>query len=199
MTKLLAALYASALLLALSAQAIHAETTQPSSTGQDYSIGSVYLIQPGDVLQVSVWKEENMLRQTLVRPDGGLSFPLAGDIQAAGKSVPELNKVIAERLSKYIPDPVVTVSVQQLTGNKIYVIGKVARPGEFVATRYMDVMQALSVAGGMTTFSSVNNIKILRRENGKLIAIPFRYGDVEDGENLEQNIMLKSGDVVLVP
>jgi polysaccharide export outer membrane protein len=199
MTRLLAALCTSALLLALSAQAIHAETTQPSSTGQDYSIGSVYLIQPGDVLQVSVWKEENMLRQTLVRPDGGLSFPLAGDIQAAGKSVPELNKVIAERLSKYIPDPVVTVSVQQLTGNKIYVIGKVARPGEFVATRYMDVMQALSVAGGMTTFSSVNNIKILRRENGKLIAIPFRYGDVEDGENLEQNIMLKSGDVVLVP
>jgi len=199
MTRLLAALYICALSLTLSAQTIQADTTQPSSTNQDGSIESVYLIQPGDVLEISVWNEDTLLRQALVRPDGGLSFPLAGDIQAAGKSIPELNEIIAERLIKYIPDPVVTVSVQQLSGNKVYVIGKVARPGEFVANRYIDVVQALSVAGGMTPFSSVNNIKILRRENGKLIAIPFRYGDVEDGENLEQNILLKSGDVVLVP
>ena len=197
MTRLLAALYTGALLLTLSAQAIYADTTQPASTERDSS--SVYLIQPGDILEISVWNEANLLRQTLVRPDGGLSFPLAGDIQAAGKSVPDLNEIIAERLRKYIPDPVVTVSIQQLNGNKVYVIGKVTRPGEFVATRYMDVVQALSVAGGMTPFSSVNNIKILRRENGKQIAIPFRYGDVEDGENLEQNILLQSGDIVLVP
>ena len=89
-----------------------------------------YKIQPGDVLEVSVWQEENLQKQVLVRPDGGMSFPLAGDMQAAGKSVTEVQKLITERLTKYIPDPVVTVSTLKLDGNKVYVIGKVARPGE---------------------------------------------------------------------
>jgi len=160
---------------------------------------NTYKIQPGDVLEVSVWKEDDLLRQVLVRPDGGLSFPLVGNVEAAGKSVAELQELITERLTKYIPDPVVTVSIQQLNGNKVYVIGKVARPGEFIANRYMDVVQALSVAGGMTPYAADNKIKVLRRKNGKLTAIPFRYGDIEKGEDLEQNIMLQSGDVVLVP
>ena len=158
-----------------------------------------YKIQPGDVLEISVWKEEHLLRDVLVRPDGGLSFPLAGDIQAAGQSVVDLQTVVTERLTKYIPDPVVTISVRQLNGNKVYVIGKVQRPGEFIANRQMDVVQALSVAGGMTPYAAANKIKILRRENGKLTSIPFKYGDIEKGENLEQNIILQSGDVVLVP
>ena len=159
----------------------------------------VYSIQPGDILEVSVWREEELLKQVLVRPDGGMSYPLVGDVYAAGKSVTELQDLITERLSKYIPDPVVTVSVQALNGNKVYVMGKVVRPGEFVATRYMDVVQALSVAGGMTPYAAENKIKVLRRENGELMAIPFRYGDIEKGEGLEQNILLQSGDVVLVP
>jgi len=160
---------------------------------------SPYKIQPGDILEISVWKEESLLRTVLVRPDGGLSFPLVGDVQAADKSVAELQSLITEKLTKYIPDPVVTVSTQQLNGNKIYVIGKVTRPGEFIANRYMDIVQALSVAGGMTPYASANKIKVLRRENGQLTAIPFRYGDIEKGEDLEQNIILQSGDVVLVP
>jgi polysaccharide export outer membrane protein len=158
-----------------------------------------YRIQPGDVLEISVWREETMLKQVLVRPDGGLSYPLVGEVQAAGKSVGELQALITERLSKYIPDPVVTVSTQQLNGNKIYVVGRVQRPGEFVANRYMDVVQALSVAGGMTPYAAANKIKVLRRENGELVAIPFKYGEIEKGEKLEQNIVLQSGDVVLVP
>ena len=158
-----------------------------------------YLIQPGDVLEISVWKEEDLLKQVLVRPDGGMSFPLAGNVQAAGKSVVELQSLIEQKLTKYIPDPVVTVSTQQLSGNKVYVIGKVARPGEVLANRQMDVVQALSVAGGMTPYAAANKIKILRRKNGKLSAIPFKYGDIEKGENLGQNIILQSGDVVLVP
>ena len=166
---------------------------------EEIAANETYKIQPGDVLEISVWKEESLLRQVLVRPDGGMSFPLVGDVQAAGKSVEELRTVVTERLTKYIPDPVVTVSTQQLNGNKVYVIGKVARPGEFVANRYVDVVQALSVAGGMTPYAAANKIKVLRRENGKLKSIPFRYGDIEKGENLEQNIILQSGDVVLVP
>jgi len=163
------------------------------------SPADAYQIQPGDVLEISVWKEETMMRQVLVRPDGGLSYPLVGELQAAGKSVGELQALVTERLTRYIPDPVVTVSTQQLSGNKVYVVGRVQRPGEFVANRYMDVVQALSVAGGMTPYAASNKIKVLRRENGQLKAIPFRYGDIEKGENLQQNIILQSGDVVLVP
>ena len=148
---------------------------------------------------VSVWKDENLSRQVLVRPDGGISFPLAGVIHAAGESVSILQQQITQQLTRYIPDPVVAVSITQLNGNRIFVVGKVQQPGGFVANRNLDVMQALSVAGGMTPFASANSIKILRRENGQLTAIPFRYGDIEDGENLEQNIILQSGDVVLVP
>jgi polysaccharide export outer membrane protein len=182
---------AATLLLAPLLNPVYAETgASPVDT---------YLVQPGDVLEISVWKEESLLRTVLVRPDGGISFPLVGDAQAAGKSVAQLQALVSERLTKYIPDPVVTVSVQQLSGNKIFVIGKVNRPGEFVANRYMDVVQALSVAGGMTPYAAANKIKILRRENGSLSAIPFKYGDIEKGENLQQNIILQSGDVVLVP
>jgi len=163
------------------------------------STDNIYRIQPGDVLDVSVWKEEDLVKQVLVRPDGGMSFPLVGNIQAAGKSVADLQKLITERLTKYIPDPVVTVATLKLDGNKVYVIGKVARPGEFQTNRYMDVVQALSMAGGMTPYAADNKITVLRRENGKQRSIPFRYGDIEKGEDLEQNIILQSGDVVVVP
>ena len=160
---------------------------------------NIYRIQPGDVLEISVWKEEDLNKQVLVRPDGGISFPLAGDLQAANNSVSELQALITQRLEKYIPDPLVSAAVLKLDGNKIYVIGKVNRPGEFIAERYLDVIQALSMAGGMTPYAAANKISILRRTNGKLTSIPFRYGDIEKGEDLQQNIILQSGDVVLVP
>jgi len=159
----------------------------------------IYLIQPGDVLDISVWNEETLSRPVIVRPDGGMSFPLAGDLTAAGESVENLGKTITERLSKYIPDPVVTVSMQQLSGNKIYVVGKVARPGEYVANSYVDVVQAIAMAGGMTPFAAINKIQIVRRDGEKLEAFPFRFSDIEKGENLEQNIVLESGDIVIVP
>ncbi|MGB7934082.1 MAG: polysaccharide biosynthesis/export family protein [Gammaproteobacteria bacterium] len=175
---------------------ISSEVTQAD---KEPATDNTYRIQPGDVLEVSVWREEDLVKQVLVRPDGGMSFPLVGDIQAAGKSVADLQTLITERLTKYIPDPVVTVSTLKLDGNKVYVIGKVARPGEILANRYMDVVQALSVAGGMTPYAADNKITVLRRENGKQKSIPFRYGDIEKGEDLEQNIILRSGDVVVVP
>ena len=162
--------------------------------GHDY-----YRIQPGDILNVSVWKEEGMAQEVIVRPDGMISFPLAGETEAAGHSVGEVQELLTQRLAKYIPDPVVTVSMRALSGNRIYVIGKVNRPGDFPMTRLTDVMQALSMAGGTSTYAALNKIKILRRTNGVLKAIPFRYGEVEKGEDLEQNIILQAGDVVVVP
>jgi len=162
-------------------------------------VESQYMLQPGDVLQVSVWKEEELTKTVVIRPDGRISFPLAGEITAGAKSVAIVQNEITEKLKKYIPDPVVTVSVGNLAGNIIYVIGKVNRPGAFNSVRNEDVMQALSTAGGTSTYAALNKIKILRRENGVLKALPFKYGEVEKGENMEQNIILKAGDVVVVP
>lgn len=158
-----------------------------------------YLIQAGDILEISVWKEEGLQKEVIVRPDGTISFPLVNQLDAAKHTVNELQSQLEKELSKYIPDPVVTVDVRQLLGNKIYVIGKVNKPGAFTAPSYIDVVQALSIAGGMTPYAAVDKIKILRRENGKLRSIPFEYGDIEKGENLDQDIVLRPGDVIVVP
>lgn len=158
-----------------------------------------YRVQPGDVLHVSVWKEDDLQSDVLVRPDGGLSFPLAGDVEASGKSVDQLRKDLTTRLKEYIPDPVVTVSVKEIGGNRIYVVGKVARPGEFPFSQPVDVMQALSLAGGTTPYAAVNDIVILRRENERVAAIRFHYAEVEHGKDLAQDVLLHSGDTVVVP
>ena len=158
-----------------------------------------YEIQPGDVLEVSVWQEKDLQGDVVVEPDGTFSFPLVGEVSTKGKTVGELRRIVTERIAKYVPDAVVTVAAKQLLGNKIYVIGKVNKPGEFRINRYVDVMQALSMAGGATPYADLNDIKILRRVDNKQVAIPFRYGDVADGENLKQNRFLKSGDTIVVP
>lgn len=158
-----------------------------------------YFIQPGDMLHISVWKEKDLDQDVLVRPDGGFSFPLAGNISAVGKTVEDLRKEVANRLRKYIPDLVVTVSVTQINGNKVYVIGQVNKPGQFVMNPSVDVMQALSIAGGTTPFAALNDIFVLRRVSGKQTVLPFRYNDVIKKHDLSQNVELKSGDVVVVP
>jgi len=161
--------------------------------------GGDYEISPEDVLEISVWKEESLQREVLVRPDGWLTFPLAGNVRASGRTALELQGEITNRLRKYIPDPVVTVSVKKIVGNKIYVIGQVKKPGPIIAGRYLDVLQALSLAGGLTPYASENNIKIIRKRKGEERVFLFRYGDVKNGKSMKQNIMLKSGDVVVVP
>lgn len=158
-----------------------------------------YMIEAGDVLEISVWREEGLEKDVIVRPDGGLSFPLVGNVQASGKSVEQLQVEVADKLKRFIPDPSVSVAVKQLSGNTIFVIGKVNKPGQFPVIRRIDVVQALSMAGGMSTYAAANKIQILRREGGKQTAIPFAYGDIEKGEDLQQNIVLQAGDVVVVP
>ncbi len=158
-----------------------------------------YPLQPGDLLTVSVWKEPELTGDILVRPDGGISIPLAGEIPAAGHAVDEVRAAIDQRLRKFIPDPSVTVMVKQTTGNQIFVIGKVNRPGEYPVNRPVDVMQALSIAGGTTPFAAINDIRVLRRSGEQQITMAFRYTDIEHGRNLKQNILLQSGDTVVVP
>jgi polysaccharide export outer membrane protein len=158
-----------------------------------------YLLQPGDTLMVSVWKETELSGEVLVRPDGGITVPLGGEIEAAGHTVEEVRSVIDERLRKFIPRPEVTVVLRQSLGNQIFVIGKVNRPGQYPINRPVDVMQALSLAGGMTPFAATDDIRVLRREGQRQITLRFRYDDIVHGRALDQNIVLHSGDTVVVP
>ena len=163
------------------------------------SLAQSYLVRPGDVLRASVWKEPELEIETFVRPDGWFTFPLVGSVEAAGRTVSEIQDDITERITTYIPDPVVTVSLINSLGSRIYVIGKVNRPGEYPLNSDIDVMQALAIGGGLATFADADKISILRREGGSQKAIPFKYNRVEYGKDLEQNIILRPGDIVVVP
>lgn len=160
---------------------------------------STYVIGPGDVLSISVWKEEDMQKEVLVKPDGAISFPLIGDVNSNGMSTLDLRKKITEKLKEFIPNPAVTVSVLKSNSNKIYIVGKVVRPGEYITTNYMDVLQALSLSGGPTPYADTDSIKIIRRIGSKSIVFEFDYDEVISGEQLEMNIVLKAGDTVVVP
>lgn len=158
-----------------------------------------YLLGPGDVIEISVWKEEDMKREVMVRPDGGITFPLAGDVRAGGRTVDQLNDELTRILGEYLSEPVVHVAVIKV-GQTIYVIGNVTKPGEFPMVTPIDVMQALALAGGLTPFADSGNIKIIRRDSrNRVTTLSFDYDDVSDGEELEQNVLLRRGDVVVVP
>jgi polysaccharide export outer membrane protein len=160
---------------------------------------SDYKLHAGDKIEVSVWKEVDLIRKVTVRPDGRFTFPLTGDIQATGRSADEIRADIEARLKRYIPEPVVTVTVEDVQGNRVYVIGQVTRPGMFVMNPQVNVLQALSLAGGTTPFAKLDSISVLRSNGTSQKTLPFRYSQVVEGKNLEQNITLESGDVVVVP
>ena len=159
-----------------------------------------YRLNPGDKLEISVWQEDNLKQEVVVLPDGTISFPLVGHVPAAGKTTEDLARLLRERLNKFIPDSEINVRMLDAEGNSIYVTGEVAHPGKFVMKGPTDIMQALSMAGGLTAFAKKNSIIVLRREaDGRTRSFPFEYGDVEDGENIESNILLQSGDTVVAP
>jgi polysaccharide export outer membrane protein len=158
-----------------------------------------YLLQPGDKLEVSVWKEVDLQRTVIVRPDGKFSFPLTGEIDTANHSVEQVRQEIETRLKRYIPEPVVTVTLSEIGGNRIFVIGQVTKPGVFLMNPQLNVLQALSLAGGMTPFAKVDEIMVIRGGGAEQRTLRFNFGQVSAGRNLEQNIFLESGDVVLVP
>jgi polysaccharide biosynthesis/export protein len=188
------ALASLALTLQLSTAVLAADPTGPGP-----AVANSYLVQAGDTLVVSVWREPEVSGEVLVRPDGGMSVPLAGEVQASGHTCEELRNTLQSRFVKYIPDPVVTVLVRKPDGSRIFVVGKVNHPGDFPLTRPTDVMQALSIAGGATPFADVNDIRVLRREGEHQQVFRFRYDDVRRGRDLGQNILLHSGDTVVVP
>jgi polysaccharide export outer membrane protein len=157
-----------------------------------------YVLNPGDLLFVSVWREDELQRELVVLPDGTISFPLAGRLAVAGRTTEDVETDISQRLKRYIPDAVVSVSVTAAQGYRVYVVGAVNKPGEFQVPRRITVMQALSLAGGLTPFAGETSITVIRREEGRPTAIAFDYSDVKRGRNIKSDIELKSGDTVVV-
>ena len=160
---------------------------------------NTYKIGPGDSLLISVWKDESLTREIIVPPDGIISFPLTGDIDVTALTVAELRKVVTEKLKVYVTDATVTVILLEAKSLVAYVVGKVTTPGQFTINMKTTVMQVLAMAGDLDPFASPDNIIILRQEKDQSIKIPFHYNDVKKGKNLEQNIFLKRGDVIVVP
>lgn len=160
---------------------------------------AAFYIGPGDLLEISVWKDESLSREVVVPPDGIISFPLIGDINVNNMRVGNLRNKVKQRLSDFVPDATVTVLLKEINSLKAFVIGKVKNSGEFSIGLDTTVMQILSKAGGLNPFASESKILILRRKQDQTIRIPFNYNQVKKGKKLGQNIILKSGDVVVVP
>ncbi len=159
-----------------------------------------YIIAPSDVLEISVYGEEALTKgELVVRPDGKVSFPLIGDIQAAGKTTTQVKEAVEKKAKVFIPGAIANVSVTQLTSLQYYVLGKVAKPGMFNVSKPITVLQALALAGGPITFADEDKISVLRQEGDKTVRLPFNYKDVKKGRHLEQNFVLERGDVVVVP
>ncbi len=167
---------------------------------QAQAVPGEYRLHAGDKLDVSVWKEVELQRPAVViSPDGKFTFPLAGQIQAAGKTVTEVRQELENKLSKYIPEPVVTVGITEVGGNVAYVIGQVNKPGALIMNPAINVLQALSLAGGGTPYAKMDSIIVIRGSQAAQRVLQFRFGQVSAGKDLEQNVVLESGDVVLVP
>lgn len=160
-----------------------------------------YKVGAGDILRITVWKHEELSQPALtVRPDGGISLPLVGDVNASGRTVDEIGAEVAKRLEKFYQDrPPVTVQLSEVRSYKIYVIGEVNRGGEFTPNHQVSVIQSLALAGGFTRFANTKRIVIVRKDALGERRIPFDMSAVVDGDELRQNLVLQTGDTVIVP
>ncbi len=182
-------------------QSMAAEKTEASSkeTKQEMVADPSYIIGPMDVLEIQVWKEPDFSRQVLVRPDGKITLPLVGDILASGMNTMGLKALLSEKLEDFVSKPEVTVIVLESRSKNFYIIGKITRPGTYPLNPDMTVLQAISIAGGLAEWADKDSIRIIRRSGGKEKILPFDYNKVITGKKLEQNILLKANDTIIVP
>jgi polysaccharide export outer membrane protein len=159
----------------------------------------LYKLSEGDILEVSVWGEESLKKEIRVLPDGSITFPLAGRVEVGGTTTPEAEKRITEKLKTYLPDPQVTVVISNTNGNLVYVIGKVLKSGPILLTSPLTVLQALSQAGGLDKFAEADELKVLRSTKNGSSVISVNYNNLIQGKALETNVLLKTGDTILVP
>lgn len=166
---------------------------QSTSSG-DYSIGA------GDLLEIVTWKEPELSRsEILVRIDGYVSFPLLNDVKAAGKTTAQLTQSIQDGLKDYIANPVVTVTVKSPASKRFYILGEVARTGEYPLIKNLTVLQAFAIAGGFTEWASKKEIILMRREGGQEKIYRVNYKDIVKGKDVAQNIRIQADDTIVVP
>ncbi|NWG13270.1 MAG: polysaccharide biosynthesis/export family protein [Acidobacteria bacterium] len=175
------------------------KTTQMQSSTPEARPDPLYVIQPNDVLEIFVWKEPELSRKVLVRPDGRISFPLVQDLKASGISPGELKEKIEERLKAYLTAPNVTIIVEAILSYRVFVVGKVQKPGAVVVEKPISVLQAIALAGGFADYAKESEITVVRNFASETLVFEFNYKDVIKGRNAEQNIYLRNGDVVVIP
>ena len=159
----------------------------------------IYLLHQGDKLMISVWREDTLQKEAVVLPDGSITFPLIGRVEVAGLSTPEVEQNITAKLKKYFPEPIVTVVIVGIDGNRAYVTGKVMHPGSLIINGPTTVLQAISLMGGFDKFADESSIKVIRAKPDGQEILPVNYKDIISGKNVSTNIQLKAGDTLVVP
>ena len=160
---------------------------------------NMYNLHQGDTVSVSVWREDTLRTQAIVLPDGSITLPLIGRVEVAGLNTPQAEQRIAEKLKEYLPDPVVSVVVAGIEGNRAYVTGKVTHPGSLIITGPITVLQAISIVGGFEKFADEGGIKVIRAKADGQEVFPVHYKDIISGKDMLTNIQLKAGDTLVVP
>ena len=175
------------------ARAVYADAARNDPRGRPYVIGV------SDVVRVTVWKDPNLSSDAVVRPDGTITLPLVGELQASGETALVLQRQIADKLAGFIKDAVVTVAVAEVNSYRFTVSGNVEHPGMFTSRYYLTLSEAIALAGGPNRYASTGNMVIVRGAGNGALRIPVDYDAILSGKSPEQDIVILAGDAVRVP
>jgi len=180
-----------------------ADTAKPADAAADTKLPQVvpsqYIVGEADVLRIDVWKEQEVSQTVVVRTDGNISLPLINEVKVSGMTPLQIQNMIADKLKSFLNNPQVTVTVTEIHSKKAFITGEVFRPGSYSLNAQTSVLQLIAQAGGFTPFAKRDSIVVLRTEEGKLLRLKFKYKEVVQGKNTEQNVTLRPGDTVVVP
>jgi polysaccharide biosynthesis/export protein len=188
----------------LSAQTPRTGTVTPAATPASASVGVTappdYVIGPDDVLSVFIWRDKDLSSDVLVRPDGKVTLPVINEVQAAGLTPDELRLTLTKAYAKFLEEPIVTVQAKQINSRKVFITGQISKPGPYPIMGPLNVLQLITLAGGVLEYADSENIQVIRMEKGTQIAFRVNYKDLSKGRNLPRwNIELKPGDQIVVP
>jgi polysaccharide export outer membrane protein len=181
------------------AAAASRNATPPADLPTGVPLPADYVIGANDVLMIFFWREKDLTGDVTVRPDGRITVPLINDVDAAGLTPDQLRSRVTQAAAKFVQDPTVTVVVKQINSRKVFITGQIAKPGPYDLAGPLSIMQLIAMAGGVHEFADQKKITILRNEGGQLISLPFNYEEMKKRKNLQQNILLKPGDTIIVP
>jgi len=172
---------------------VAAGTPDPAKPPEEF-----YVIGPGDVLNINIWKEPSLSGTVKVRPDGFVTLPLVNEIQVVGMTTTQLRKVLEDKYKEFTVDPFVTVRLEAIASSEIFLVGQVSRPGAFPLNGNETLLQILVRAGGLTVFADRSNIRVVRRDGDKVTEYVADYDGIIKGD-LKQDILLRPGDRIIVP